>query len=217
MKTLLAFAVILLACGCGSLVHVGKGFSGRVVDEATGDPLPGVIVVAQWQPYYVGPVHAPGHSGVVHVYETVTDKDGRYSIPGWGPKPLPAGSEIRSADPALSFFKPGYFPFAAGNTPVSDRAARPTAPGVSEWDGKVVKLRTSAGISKAYGTALEVLSRSLVEARENWRAYPRMIYALWQEENRLPKDVVGPFSRLTPIDVEGLNREERRFLEERGR
>jgi len=210
-------ALLLSGSVLGSLFHSAKDIHGRVVDDKTGGPLANVIVVAQWQPYYLGLGHAPGHSGVIHVHESVTDDEGRYFIPGWGPKPLPPGAEMRSADPALNFFKPGYLPFAAANTPFFDPAARRARPGVSEWDGKTVRLKDHAGMLASYGDRLEVLSRSLVDPAENWRSYPRMIYALWQEEMRLPKGVIGPFSRLAPIDVGRLSKEDRRYLEDRGR
>ena len=211
--------VVLMLAGsaCGSLFHTAEDLSGRVVDDSTGRPLAGVIVVAQWQPYYVGLAHAPGHRGVVHVQESVTDEEGRYIISGWGPKALPIGSEMRSADPALNFFKPGYIPFAAANTPVADPAARRTPPGVSEWHDKVVRLRKHYGPLGTYAQGLETLSRSLVDPVENWKSYPRIVYALWQEESRLPKGLIGPFSRLTPVDVPSLSAEDRRYLEAHGR
>jgi hypothetical protein len=217
LQTLAMAAVLASSSACGALSHAAKEVHGRVVDDATGSPLPGVIVVGQWQPYYVGPVHAPGHRGVLHVAETVTDAQGRYVIPAWGPKPLPPGAEIRHADPALSFFKPGYLPFTAANTAVSDPAARRTPPGVSEWSGKVVRLKKHSGSPAVYGEALEVLSRGLVEPAENWKRYPKMTYALWQEEMRLPKGAVGPFSRLAPVDIGSLSPEDRQYLESRGR
>lgn len=217
LRTVALAASLVSGSACGAFFHSAKEVNGRVVDDATGSPLPSVIVVAQWQPYYVGPGHAPGHRGVLHVAETVTDAEGRYAIPGWGPKPLPPGAQIRNADPALSFFKPGYQPFAAANTAVSDPAARRTPLGVSEWSGKVVRLKKHSGPLAAYGDSLEVLSRSLVEPAENWKSYPKMVYALWQEEMRLPKGVIGPFSRLAPIDVDALSPADRRYLEDRGR
>ena len=44
-----------------------------------------------------------------------------------------------------------------------------------------------------------------------------MVYALWQEEKRLPPGSFGYFSRLPPIDVERLDLRDKAYLEERGK
>src|SRR3970040_2205127 len=94
-------ALIVSTSACGTLFHSAKEIRGQVVDEETGKPLKGVIVVAQWQPYFP-PI---GEKGAVHSHETLTDSEGRYFIPAWGPKPVPVGAEMRRGDPALIVFK----------------------------------------------------------------------------------------------------------------
>ena len=118
-------ALCVLLGACGSL-HSAQEIRGRTIDAATGDPVAGVIVVAQWEPFQRGIGHAPGHREVLHVYETLTGADGRYVIPAWGPKPLPFGATMEEVDPALLFFKPGYVPVSAMNSiagPLSSDAA----------------------------------------------------------------------------------------------
>lgn len=208
-------ALCVLLGACGSL-HSAQEIRGRTIDAATGDPVAGVIVVAQWEPFQRGIGHAPGHREVLHVYETLTGADGRYVIPAWGPKPLPFGATMEEVDPALLFFKPGYVPVSAMNTPVSDARARNTPPGVSEWHGKDIRLARPTSTA-AYADRLGVLSRNLREPQTHWKSYPRMVYALWQEEKRLPPGSFGYFSRLPPIDVERLDLRDKAYLEERGK
>jgi hypothetical protein len=204
-------ALIVSTGACGTLFHSAKEIRGQVVDEESGKPLQGVIVVAQWQPYFP----PSGHRGVIHVYEAVTDREGKYHIPSWGPKPVPLGAEMRDFDPELRFFLPGYTPFVAANR--IDMIVEKTPPGVSEWDGKVVKLKRHVGPIKDYAERLRVLSRTLEEPRENWKSYPRMVYALWQEEKRLPQGILGSFRKLTPIHIDWLSPGDRAYLEERGK
>ena len=64
------------------LFYSAKEINGAVVDGETGKPLEGVVVVAQWIYWCPG----GGHYMRIKVIEAVTDKDGRYHIPAWGPR-----------------------------------------------------------------------------------------------------------------------------------
>jgi hypothetical protein len=206
-----------ISVGACASFHSAQEIRGNVADAETGAPLNGVIVVAQWEPYYQGNGHAPGHRGVVHIHETVTNKHGQFVIPSWGPKPLPVGAIMKEADPALRFFKPGYMPFGAVNSIFMDPRARRAPPGISEWNGKVVTLSKSSGSVEAYADRLGVLSRGLVDPQDNWKSFPKMAHALWQEEKRLPSGTFGRFGRLSPIDVDSLSAADRAYLEEQAK
>src|SRR5262245_4187710 len=80
---------------------------GRVVDAETQQPLAGVHVVAQWILNTGILLHAETIQRF-HILETVTDANGEYKLPGWGPKPRPTLSRLEEDDPRLTFFKPGY-------------------------------------------------------------------------------------------------------------
>ena len=83
------FAVLLSAvmlAGCVSAVPEpakelsGDGWSGRVVDGSTGQPLPGALVWIRWSTF------SPGHSHAEtcqHMDVTVTDAEGRFRTPPW--------------------------------------------------------------------------------------------------------------------------------------
>jgi|SRR3972149_10188751 len=106
---LIASILILFLQACAHpMFYRAKEFSGTVVDTATNEPIEGVVVVAQWIPvsWKVG---ESGHYGVLEVYEAVTDKDGKYSIPGWGPSLRSLGEYLDYLDPQLSVFKNGYW------------------------------------------------------------------------------------------------------------
>ena len=83
------FAVFLTALMLASCVSAvpepakelsGDGWSGRVVDGSTGQPLPGALVWIRWSTF------SPGHSNAEtcqHMDLTVTDAEGRFRTPPW--------------------------------------------------------------------------------------------------------------------------------------
>jgi hypothetical protein len=164
--------------------------SGRVVDAATDQPLEGVIIVAQWI-LYRATVGGDVDHGRLHVLETVTDADGRYQFPGWGPKPNPIEiiprlsycCFMREHDPQLSLFKPGYRPRRLLNEkPHDPKPALRT----STWDGKTIRLEPFQGSLNEWATRLHFLQGDLGWNKLDWRACPRMVLAIEQERLRLP-------------------------------
>lgn len=90
---------------------------GRVVDAASGDPIAGAVVVANWNisrtnlSIISGLLAADTREKLFQVFESVTDSDGRYVIPAWGPVERPVSWAIASPyDPNIAIFKPGYDP-----------------------------------------------------------------------------------------------------------
>jgi hypothetical protein len=80
--------------------YSGAPIRGQVMDDATGKPLEGAIVVAQWE--LVREV-IPGlvnesYGDVLNIAEAVTDRDGRYEIPGWGPIARPMFFHLEERD-----------------------------------------------------------------------------------------------------------------------
>ncbi len=202
-------ALIASTSACGTLFHSAKEIRGQVVDEETGKPLQGVIIVAQWQPYFP----PSGHKGAIHSYETLTDSEGRYFIPAWGPKPVPAGAEIRNRDPALRLFKSGYAPLSRANR--IDMMVHKTPPGVSDWDGKVLRMERFRGSDEEYYKLLRDrgFRNSLHPDEGEWRKFPRMIWALEKEQRRLEmalgKRMILP---VTILDMSTLSNEELEFM-----
>src|SRR6266540_7096039 len=101
---LLVWLMSLHACS----TYSAKPIEAWVVDEETKQPLEGVIVVANWELRY----GLEGGAYQLTIMETVTDKNGRFYFPGWGPKAipkeLPSGARLKEDDPGLLFYKHGY-------------------------------------------------------------------------------------------------------------
>ncbi len=77
------------------------------MDADTGAPIEGAVVVAYWE-LKGGSFGDSLPCGAANVEEAVTDKEGRFHIPGWGPTRAGCASEMRIQDPILYIFKPGY-------------------------------------------------------------------------------------------------------------
>lgn len=82
---------------------------GRVVDDVTGAPIEGAHVLASWELVNFRVRHAAW----AHVAETVTDGDGRFVIPSWGPTlRWPPWGAMRASEPRLSVFVRGHNPWS---------------------------------------------------------------------------------------------------------
>lgn len=133
------------------MYYRSKEFSGSVVDATTNEPIEGVVVVAQWIPrsWKVGEM---GHYGLVEIYEALTDKDGKYIIPGWGPKLREPGTYLDEGEPEISLFKKGYWYLRV----VNDGKGEDSSLRESVWDGRNIKLKRFGGepaevhVSRAY-------------------------------------------------------------------
>jgi hypothetical protein len=133
------FVVTLLplqACAI-PLTYSAKPIEGRVVDAETKAPIAGAVIVADWVLMVAG-----GGDRVrsLQTIETVTDQDGHYAIPGWGPKLRPTGVELTDSDPKLIVFKSTYVPEFLYNKHEGSTSVR-----TSDWDGKTIALKPFIG------------------------------------------------------------------------
>ena len=121
-------------------VYFGDAVSGRVVDTETGEPVEDVLVIAHWQMAPFMSMDAGGDPVQIAVKETLTNSDGRFHFPAWGPR-LHFPSLLRGVEgtqaPALWVYKWGY-----------EFEYRPTASQSyfawrleSSWDGRTIELR----------------------------------------------------------------------------
>jgi hypothetical protein len=191
------------------LTYSAKPIRGIVVDAGTGQPLQGVIVVAQWV-LHVAPV---GYGPRLQVLEAVTDAQGVYQFPAWGPKLNPRFplSSLDMRDPDLSFFKPGYRPHGASNMYMSNDSLRS-----SDWDGKTIKLEEFTGTTDEWAVSLASLQITLGWGDVfDWRLAPRIALTLELERLELENTPIakrgGNIGGLSEL---GTTMEEiRRFLE----
>ena len=85
------------------LFYHKPAFEGRILDGESGGPIEGAVVVVV---HYKLTFGIPGpDTGVIHVKETVTDKDGRFRIPSYTTliSPFAWSHQVR-----FTVFKPGY-------------------------------------------------------------------------------------------------------------
>ena len=119
--------------------YIAEPIDGRVLDKETGQPIEGAVVVANWE--LAKPPE--GNTDAWVIIETVTEADGRYHNPGWGPKTRPWFRWFNHQDPALIVFKPGYWPESSDNRdPYTFVGTNPPGAKVrkSFWNGKDIRL-----------------------------------------------------------------------------
>lgn len=205
------------------LAFTADAINGKVVDEETGAPLVGVIIVAKWtiEASYVG-----YDNELLNTLETVSDKDGKYGFPAWGPKMLPVTSIPISRsdlfgsgnDPGVVYFKKGYWPAREKNDttyPGLNIADRKTPLGGFIANGKTIKLKKWDG--KDEEKYYKNVSWMVYELKGGWKKYPRMTLAidrifqiLVQREKR--KEIPQFFPIPHIIFIESLSAEEQAYL-----
>ncbi len=182
---LLASTLPLAACAM-PLTYSAEPIEARVIDADTQQPLAGVIVTANWQ-LEKGTPGGNIQVGQLMVMEAVTDKDGKFTFPGWGPKTVWKGF-FTNEDPQLLLFKSGYEYQRLYNKYNSTRELRTRKVRRSDWSGKIIELKPFKGTQEVYARTLSSLSISLRFAYDNenceMKSVPRMLITLYLEEKR---------------------------------
>lgn len=179
--------VMLFPLQSCALYYSAAPIEASVVDAESGKPLEGVIVTANWQ--LKGGLEGGNEVGQMIVMETVTDKNGRFYFPAWGPKRNISDGHIKSDGPRLLFFKSNYrYVVLFNKISVTDR------PGPflkSDWDGKMIKLEKFKGGAGEYAKHLEFLSSNLYSLLGSeacdWKQVPRMLLALSEQSRDFRK------------------------------
>jgi hypothetical protein len=170
---------VLLAWSLFASSHSAPPMEARIV-APDGTPIAGAIVVASWS------MRAAGSNfpvGPLAVGEAVTDVDGRFRIPGWGPRQARDGS-INIAEPQVRVFKPGFVPLVLDNfagVPMWSASSvivfrfqnqnltmAPFAGGLAEYEQVLDPLLNS----------LNVIFRTPVRDGCLWRETPRLLLSL---------------------------------------
>jgi len=148
--------------------YSAKAIAGRVVDAETGKSLEGVVIVANWQ-VEGGFLEVGVPIAQMNILEAVTDRNGRYFFPAWGPKEIPIVGVLDQSAPTLQLFKPGYRAVA------------------TRYANSAFKLERFKGSRSEYAEQLTSLSSHLERVggvgREagdycGWQSFPRMLRAL---------------------------------------
>ena len=115
----LTVILLVMSLGCIARASVfppqfysAKEIRATVVEEATGHPLEGVVVLAIWELRTIS-----GRGPRLQVSEAITDALGIFLIPSWGPKFRPPMAEFHNKSPLLLFFRHGYVPLQLLNVP----------------------------------------------------------------------------------------------------
>jgi len=170
-----------------AFVYSAEPIEGWAADAETGKPIEGVIVVAHWQ--LEGGFEGGSPVNELKILEAVTDQNGRYSLPAWGPRFALSG-RLGSKSPEILMFKQGYKFQLLNNDWYQDRDTSK-----SDWDKKTVKLERFYGTLAQYAEVLASLSSSLWVAGVDvgdrsgsycgWKSFPRMLRALDRLEAEL--------------------------------
>lgn len=218
-------AVLMTVCLFSTTAHAQFTFTadainGKVVDEETGQPLAGVIIVAIW----TVKESLVGHGNeLLNVMETVTDKDGNYAFPAWGPKPIPSFPLSPLAvfgsgnDPSVDYFKNDYWPAHESNgmTDPERIASRNPPLGRFKANGMTIKLKKWDGKNEReyYSRVSEMVD----DLNGGWKKYPRMTLAidrifqmLVQREKR--KEIPPFFPAPHIVSIDTLSPDEQAYL-----
>lgn len=124
-----------------STVYSSADVEGRVIDEETGEPITGAVVVGIWQLETQGLGHIYGPA--IHVVESVTDKEGRYHLEGFEDLKVPCGAgTLMGRDPVIYILAEDYKPIGTGRS-FNDKTATGTHR-VSPLNGQDIPLKRMA-------------------------------------------------------------------------
>lgn len=172
----LAVAVACTACG-GERTYTAEPIAARIVDAETGLPVEGVNVVAAWQAK--GGLEGGNIMGYVTVMEDVTNANGEFSFPAWGPKKWRNGA-IRDGAPLLILLKPTYEVRFLWETKYGVEFAPSHMS--SSWNGKAIALRRFQRAEDEYAQRLTgirtVLDTLIPQDDCAWRSIPRFLAAV---------------------------------------
>ncbi|HEX2667786.1 MAG TPA: carboxypeptidase-like regulatory domain-containing protein [Gammaproteobacteria bacterium] len=176
----------MAGCALGLVPLSADPIDSRVVDSDTGAPIEGAVVLAYWE-LHSGSLSGDSRPcGAANVEDTVTDKDGRFQLPGWGPTMPDCSGQMRQGNPHLYVFKPGYY-FV--NMPNGEPDTKSVMTTHNAWQDHPVFLRKiEYAIPAAHGTndwrninSLEVSITPFIQympTQCNWKKAPNMLRAL---------------------------------------
>ena len=203
--------VLFICMGAGSGCAFGKiplsaaPIDSQVVDANTGKPIQGAVVVAYWQLRLGSLTGDSLPCGAANVEEAVTDKEGRFRLPGWGPIMPACNGSMNEGDPEMYVFKSGYHSGRFDNGVSTTNVVRTG----STWAGRQMKLKKFQKIdyrdlrpltyySNFSGLNID-LSMFVVNmpTQCNWQKIPNMLRILEIERQRFSRALGYPIGGIT--------------------
>jgi hypothetical protein len=198
-------AALPATAGFFSKSYSAEPIEAWVIDAETKQPLEGVIVTANWQ-LEEGTFGGNVPVGQLMVMEAVTDKDGKFTFPAWGPiKPTKGHLVIR--DPQLLLFKSGYKHVGLENEFTQNYNKGSVRH--SEWNGKKIEMERFKGTLEEYGKHLGFMETSLetiINEDCNWKRIPRMMLAVSQQSGIFRDKGLYALPSVDSIDIKFRNR-----------
>lgn len=175
--------VLSMSClqGCATGGYSAEAIEARVVDADTGQPVEGVVVDAFWvlrQGSFAGGGVPPPP---LKILETVTDKNGRFYLPAWGPIPnTTGGAYFWGEDPLLIFFKRGYDILGHENRVTGEPNEEPLRK--SDWNHQTIRIEKFKADMQSYAKRLDLMQGEFpyyVGYGCGWKRIPRMTAELY--------------------------------------
>jgi hypothetical protein len=191
-QVLILSLIVSVAAFVGGCAHLSaEPVRAQVVDES-GQPVPGVVVVAYWELHkgsFTGDALPCGAAGVE---ESVTDQDGRFALPSWGP--VLSSCDMRGYNPLLILFKSGYYIVRLNND--SADSLETVSVSRSIWNGKTITLRKYPDMDltriqyPSYRSEFSSMNQTLEDfivnfpGECNWKKIPNMLRAIYLQEQQ---------------------------------
>lgn len=201
LRLVAAALLSLQMAGCASS-YSAKSISTTVIDVESGQPLEGVIVVAHWRLRF----GLEGGGGTdMKIMETMTDQQGHFFFPAWGPEPVPKGlpveARLKGQDPEIILFKQDYSAMALANDrPISGQGGSGLSVRTSDWDGKTIRMERFKGERRYYASMLDGILSGVSYGGCNFKKLPRMLTAIVSEEQKLRRELRNQFQGLYSLE-----------------
>lgn len=170
----------------GYCVYESPGFTIKVVDKETGQPLADVHALVEWAQYGYH-----GRGGPLMVQDAVSGPDGLLTFPAWGPIRGSTAGLVLNQDPVITLFKQGYNTLLINNMPGTDEKAR--VRGFTQ-DGQTFKMEPFRGTPDNWVKELKEAAyprysagQSDAQLRQFVNSYLNRRRRVWAEFQKVPR------------------------------
>lgn len=206
---LLLGALALLAAAAPARAEAqlfsAKEMRGRVLDAETGAPIRNAAVVALWLLRPPPGLSFEPYDGRFRILETLTDENGEWRIPGWGPRLLPPFKRIDDSMPRVGAWARGYRSWWLQGR---KELEAPNALDLPLKPARDARERASVAMRFYY----ELLGGMDLVNHQDWPNYPKTTVLMMREWEWLKANGAGIFGPGVPERAD-LSSAERALLE----